>query len=184
MSIDENSIRKSMNECVDGFSSELKKVRTGRVHVAMLDSVQVSYYGNMTPLNQVASISCPDARSFLISPWESSTLKDIEAAIVKSNLGMSPQNDGKFIRLKVPELTEQRRLDLIKQIKKMAEDRRVSLRMIRRDTNEKIKEKFKDKEIGEDQKKTDIDLVQKIIDDYIKKVDTICEKKEADLKTI
>ena len=132
----------------------------------------------------MASISCPDARSFLISPWENSTLKEIEAALVKSNLGMSPQNDGKVIRLRVPELTEERRLDLIKQVRKMAEDRRVSLRMIRRDANENVKEELKKKEISEDQKKADIELVQEITDEYIKKVDEICEKKEEELKTI
>ena len=188
MSIEESQLKsdltKSMESAITAFKKELSKVRTGRATVSMLDVVQVSYYGAMTPLQQVATVSCPDSRSFLITPWESSTLKDIEAAIVKSNLGMSPQNDGKAIRLKVPELTEERRLELIKQVKKMAEDSRVSIRMSRQDANHHLKKSLKSKEISEDQQKSFLEIVQKITDDYVKKVDEICGEKEVDLKKI
>ena len=108
-----------MKQATVSLVEEFKKVRTGRAQVSMLDGVKVEYYGNMTPLNQVASVSCPDARSFLITPWETSVLKSIESSIVKSDIGMAPINDGKVIRLKLPELTEERRKDLVKKTKKM-----------------------------------------------------------------
>ena len=112
------SVEKKMKSAVESLSEGFKKVRTGRAQVSMLDGIRVDYYGNMTPLNQVASISCPDARSFLISPWEVSVLKSIELSIVKSDVGMAPINDGKVIRLKLPDLTEERRKELVKKIKK------------------------------------------------------------------
>ena len=173
-----------MKRAIESLNNELKKVRTGRANVSMLDSVHVDYYGSSTPLNQVASLSCPDARSFMIAPWEVNILKDIEAAIVKSNLGMSPQNDGKVIRLKVPELTEERRKDLVKNVKKIAEEVRVSVRMGRRNANDIIKKMLKDKEIGEDEQKKSVDRIQKITDQYIESVDKISAEKEKDLLTI
>ncbi|MCB0413137.1 MAG: ribosome recycling factor [Bdellovibrionales bacterium] len=173
-----------MKRAIESLNNELKKVRTGRANVSMLDSVHVDYYGSSTPLNQVASLSCPDARSFMIAPWEVNILKDIEAAIVKSNLGMSPQNDGKVIRLKVPELTEERRKDLVKNVKKIAEEARVSVRMGRRNANDIIKKMLKDKEIGEDEQKKSVDRIQKITDQYIESVDKISAEKEKDLLTI
>lgn len=176
--------RDSMDKAVSSLVDELKKVRTGRANVSMLDSVKVNYYGSLTALNQVASVSCPDSRTFVISPWESSILKDIEAAIVKSNLGMAPQNDGKIIRLKVPELTEERRKDLVKSIKKTVEDARVSVRMARRDANEKVKKAQKNKEIGEDQEKVLLDKIQVTTDEFIKKIDQISDEKEKDLLSI
>ena len=127
-----NTAEVAMKKAIDALVEDLKKVRTGRATVAMLDPVMVNYYGTPTPLNQVASISTPDARSFLITPWEASVLKEIEQGIVKASLGLAPQNDGKAIRLKVPELTEERRKDLVKNVKKLAEDARVSVRMARR----------------------------------------------------
>lgn len=178
------STKDSMQKAVDALIDDLKKVRTGRANVTMLDSVKVNYYGSLNPLNQVASVSCPDSRSFLISPWETSILKDIEAAIIKANLGMAPQNDGKVIRLKVPELTEERRKDLVKSIKKTVEDARVSVRMARRDANELIKAAQKDKEIGEDDEKVYLDEIQKITDSFIKNIDEISDKKEQELLTV
>lgn len=174
----------SMKKSIDSLIEELKKVRTGRANVSMLDSVKVNYYGSLNPLNQVASVTCPDSKSFLISPWEASILKDIEAAIIKSNLGMAPQSDGKVIRLKVPELTEERRKDLVKSIKKTVEDARISVRMARRDANELIKTAQKKKEIGEDDEKSYLEEIQKITDSYIKKVDSIADEKEKELLTI
>ncbi len=172
---------KSMQQALHALTDELQKVRTGRANVSMLDGVRVIYYGNPSPLNQVASVSCPDARSFLIAPWEVSILKDIESALIKANLGMAPQNDGKVIRLKVPELTEERRKDLVKSVKKIAEDARVAIRMGRRDANEAYKKALKDKAISEDEQKKYSDEIQTLTDNFIKKVDEVAAQKEADL---
>lgn len=173
-----------MENAVKALGEELKKVRTGRAQVSMLDSIRVNYYGNLSPLSQVASISTPDAKSFLIAPWEVSVLKEIEQAIVKSDLGMAPMNDGKVIRLKVPDLTEERRKDLAKQVKKIAEDSRVSIRMARRDANEEVKKLSKDKVVSEDEgKKAEADI-QKLTDDSIKKIDQIADEKEKSILTI
>lgn len=173
-----------MKKTINAFADELKKVRTGRAHTSMLDSVRVNYYGTPSPLAQVASVSCPDPKSFLIAPWESSILKEIETAIVKSEVGMTPLNDGKVIRLKLPDLTEARRKDLVKNTKKISEDARIAVRMIRRDCNETVKKAFKDKDITEDDQKNLNDKVQKMTDDFIKKIDTISADKEKDIMTI
>lgn len=176
--------RDKMEKGVGALTNELKKVRTGRAQVSMLDNIKVDYYGTLSPLNQVAALSCPDAKSFLISPWEASLLKEIEAAIIKSDLGMTPQNDGKVIRLRVPELTEERRKEMVKSIKKVVEDARVAIRLARRDANEALKKMQKDKQISEDELKKGTDDIQKLTDDYIKKVDVIGEQKEKELMTL
>lgn len=173
-----------MEKALQGLLAELKKVRTGRAQISMLDGIKVNYYGTPTPLNQVSALSTPDARSFLISPWEISILKEIEQSIVKSDLGMSPMNDGKVIRLKVPELTEDRRKDLVKNIKKICEDARVSVRMVRRDANDGLKQQLKDKAISEDENKRFQEEVQKLTDDYIKKIDGFATDKEKELMTL
>lgn len=174
----------NMEKALQGLQGELKKVRTGRAQISMLDAIKVNYYGTPTPLNQVSALSTPDARSFLISPWETSILKEIEQAIVKSDLGMSPMNDGKVIRLKVPELTEDRRKDLVKNIKKICEDARVAVRMVRRDSNDLLKGQLKDKAISEDENKRFQEEVQKLTDDYIKKIDQLAADKEKELMTL
>lgn len=179
-----NTTKDRMDKSIASITNELGKVRTGRANVAMLDGVRVNYYGNPTPLNQVAAISCPDARSFLIAPWENSMLKEIEQGIVKSDIGLAPINDGKVIRLKVPDLTEERRKDLAKQVKKIAEEGRVAIRMHRRDANEEIKKALKDKAISEDENKRLNEEIQKMTDDYIKKIDTISEEKEKSILTV
>ena len=162
------SAQDKMEKALLALQNELKKIRTGRAQVSMLDNIRVNYYGNMSPLNQVAAVSCPDAKSFLIAPWEGSILKEIESSIVKSDIGMTPMNDGKVIRLKVPDLTEERRKDLVKQTKKIVEDARVTVRLGRRDANEEVKKSLKDKAVSEDEaKKTETDI-QKLTDDYIK----------------
>ncbi len=171
----------AMDKAVDSLARDLSKVRTGKANVSMLEIVRVNYYGTPTPLTQVAAVSCPDARSFLIAPWEVSLLKEVESSIVKSDLGMTPMNDGKVIRLKLPELTEDRRKDLVKQVKKAVEDCRVAIRLARRDANEGVK---KDKTIPEDQSKRLQDEVQKMTDDYIAKVDKIGTDKEKELMTL
>ena len=174
----------SMKTAITALTNELKKVRTGRAQVSMLDAVRVNYYGQFVPLNQVGSVSCPDARSFMIAPWETNLLKELEQSIIKSDIGMAPQNDGKVIRLRLPELTEERRRDLVKNIKKIVEDARVAIRMARRDANDSLKEALKNKTISEDENKKATDSIQKLTDDYIKKVDQIGTEKEKELLTI
>lgn len=176
--------QEKMEKTIGSLNQELKKIRTGRAQVSMLDSIKVNYYGSLTPLSQVASISTPDAKSFLIAPWEASILKEIEAAIVKSDIGMAPMNDGKAIRLKVPDLTEERRKELVKQTKKVVEDAKVAIRMARRDANEVTKKALKDKLISEDENKKSEAEIQKLTDEYIKKVDGIAEDKEKSIMTI
>lgn len=174
----------SMEKSIESLHVELKKVRTGRAQASMLDSVMVDYYGTATALSQVATVSCPDAKSFQITPWEVSVLKDIEAGIIKSNIGMSPQNDGKSVRLKLPELTEERRKDMVKKIKKTIEDAKISIRMARRNANESLKALLKAKEISEDDQKRSLDEIQKSTDEFITKVDSIGTEKEKELMTI
>lgn len=179
-----NQALEKMEKALNGLKNELAKVRTGRAQVSMLDNIKVNYYGQPTPLNQVAAISCPDAKSFLIAPWEGSILKEIEQSIVKSDIGMAPINDGKVIRLRVPDLTEERRKDLVKQVKKIVEDSRVATRLVRRDANEEIKKALKDKLISEDEAKRAETDIQKLTDDYIKKVDAVADEKEKSIMTI
>lgn len=173
-----------MEKALGALNNELKKIRTGRAQVSMLDSIKVNYYGTLSPLSQVAAISTPDAKSFLIAPWEAAILKEIESSIIKSDIGMTPMNDGKVIRLKVPDLTEERRKDLVKQTKKIVEDAKVAIRMARRDANETTKKALKDKEISEDENKKSEAEIQKLTDDFIKKVDAVAEEKEKSIMTI
>jgi ribosome recycling factor len=186
--LDINSLKSKtetkMKEALVALSNEFKKIRTGRAQISMLDSVRVDYYGNPTPLNQVASVTCPDARSFLITPWEASVLKAIESAIVKSDVGMAPINDGKGIRLKLPDLTEDRRKVLVKESKKAVEDAKVALRMARRDANEELKTALKDKALSEDENKQYQDEVQKLTDKYTVDVDKMAADKEKEIMTI
>lgn len=180
----QKTVEDEMRKSLEALSNELSKIRTGRANVQMLDAIRVDYYGNQSPISQVAAVSCPDARSFLISPWESSVLKEIEAAIVKSNLGMAPMNDGKVIRMRLPELTEERRKELVKHAKKIIEEARVSIRMKRRDANEELKKSLKDKTLSEDEFKKLSDSIQKATDDFISKVDKVGEDKEKEIMTV
>lgn len=179
-----SSTKAKMEKAVLGLTEELKKVRTGKAQVSMLDNIRVNYYGQLSPLSQVASVSTPDAKTFLIAPWESSILKEIEMSIVKSDIGMAPINDGKVIRLKVPDLTEERRKDLAKQVKKITEDARVAVRLVRRDGNEEVKKALKDKLVSEDEAKKGEADIQKLTDDCIKKIDAIADEKEKSILTI
>jgi len=186
--INVNDLKKNtenkMKTAVLALSNEFKKIRTGRAQVTMLDAVRVDYYGNPTPLNQVASVTCPDARSFMITPWETSLLKAIENAIVKSDVGMAPINDGKVVRLRLPDLTEDRRKELVKQSKKAVEDAKVAVRLARRDANEEVKTALKDKAISEDQNKQFLDEIQKMTDKYTADVDKLSAEKEKEIMTI
>ncbi len=174
----------NMEKALAALANELKKVRTGRAQISMLDPIRVNYYGTPTPLNQVSAVSTPDAKTFLIAPWESQLLKEIEQSIVKSDLGMSPMNDGKVIRLKLPDLTEQRRKDLVKSCHKLVEDSKVAIRMARRDANEAFKKAQKDKVISEDENKRAQDEIQKLTDQYIEKSDKLSQEKEKEIMTI
>ena len=178
------SAKDSMEKSLVSLGNELKKVRTGRAQISMLDNVKVNYYGNPTPLNQVSAVSTPDAKSFLIAPWEAQMLKEIEQAIIKSDLGMSPINDGKVIRLKVPDLNEERRKEMVKNTKKIVEDAKVAIRMARRDANELLKKALKDKAISEDDNKRAEQDIQKLTDQYIEKVDKVSAEKEKEIMTI
>jgi ribosome recycling factor len=174
----------SMDKALAALADHLKKVRTGRAQISMLDNVRVNYYGNPTPLNQVSAVSTPDAKTFMIAPWENQMLKEIEVALQKSDVGMAPINDGKVIRLKLPDLTEQRRKELVKSCHKLVEDAKVAIRMGRRDANEALKTSLKDKKISEDENKRAQDEIQKLTDSYIEKADKLAADKEKEIMTI
>jgi len=173
-----------MKAAIEKLKEKLKKIRTGRAHASLLDGLSVSYYGNPSELSHIASISCPDARTLLIAPWDQGALKSIEEALIKSSLGMAPQNDGKSIRLKVPELTEDRRLEIIRHFKKDVEQCRVELRQVRQEINTRIRKQLKDKTISEDESKKAEDEVQKQINSFNKQVDEISSKKEQELTKV
>lgn len=173
-----------MQKTLDVLSKELAAVRAGRANPAVLDKITVEYYGAPTPLNQVAAISTPDPRTLAIQPWDGSVLKAIEKAIQVSDLGINPQNDGRAIRLVFPALTEERRRDLAKQVKKYSEDAKVAVRNIRRDAMEKFKAQKKKSEITEDDFKVIEKDMQKLTDDYIKEVERIADEKEKELMEI
>ena len=173
-----------MKKTCDALESQFATIRAGRANSAVLDQITVDYYGSPTPINQVASIATPDARSLLIQPWDASVLKGIEKAIMTSDLGIHPQNDGRMIRLVFPPLTEERRLDLVKQTRKYGEEAKVAIRNIRRDAIEKFKKQQKASEITEDDYKNTEKDIQKLTDDFIKEIENIMSKKEKELKEI
>ena len=166
------------------LSTQFDTVRAGRANAAVLDQIEVDYYGTPTPIRQIASISSPDARTLLIQPWDGSTLKLIEKAILTSELGINPQNDGRAIRLVFPQLTEERRKDLTKQVKKYGEDSKVAIRNVRRDAVDFVKKSQKKGEMTEDDEKKAEKDIQDLTDKYIKKVDEMCAKKEKELMEI
>ena len=170
-----------MGKSVESFQKELVRIRTGRATPNLLDSIKVDYYGAETPLNQVASINIPEPRSIAIQPWDKGMLGAIEKAILKSDLGITPINDGIFVRLNIPALTEERRKDLVKTVKKITEEYRVAIRNIRRDANEQLKKAEKASEISEDQSKRALDGVQELTDNYIKDIDKIMAEKEIEI---
>jgi ribosome recycling factor len=173
-----------MNKALQALQNDLGKLRTGRASPAMLDGIRVDYYGTATPLNQVATVGVPEARLITVQPWEATLIPEIEKSILEANIGLTPSNDGKIVRLPVPKLTEERRKDIVKQIKAHAEEARVSVRHARRDANEVLKKLQKDGDITEDDLKKSQDRVQKLTDDHIAKVDQVIENKEKDIMTI
>jgi len=173
--------REKMGDSVDALKDEFKRIRTGRASLALFEGIRVSYYGTPTPLNQIASLSIPESRLIVIQPWDQSVIGEIEKEILKSELGLTPMNDGKVIRVPIPPLTEERRRELVRVVRKIAEEHKVSIRNIRRDTNELLKGLKKDGEISEDDFYRGQDKVQKITDDYIRLVDQTCQEKEKEI---
>ncbi len=184
MSVDFSDFSRRMEKALDHLADEFGAVRAGRANAKVLDRITVEYYGSETPLNGVATISTPDARTLVIQPWDTTLLKEIQKSIQASDLGINPQNDGKVIRLIFPQLTEERRKDLTKQVKKYAEEAKVAMRNIRRDGMDYVKKLKKDSEVTEDeQKKAEKDL-QDILDKYIKKADEALAAKEKELMSL
>jgi len=173
-----------MDKTCDVLAEQFDTVRAGRANAAVLKPINVDYYGTPTPINQLANISTPDPRTLAIQPWDASVLKNIEKAILASEIGINPQNDGKIIRLVFPQLTEERRKELVKQVKKYGEEAKVAVRNIRRDAMDHFKKAQKNSEITEDDLKDMEKEFQKVTDDYIKKVDELCTKKEKELSEI
>jgi len=170
-----------MGKSIDALENELKRVRTGRASLNILDGIRVDYYGTQTPLNQMASLSVPESRLIVIQPWDATVIKDIEKALLASDLGLTPSSDGKLIRLAIPPLTEERRKELVKVIGKMCEDYKVAIRNIRRDSNEFLKMAKKEGDISEDDLFKGQDKVQEITDEFVKRIDEIFKEKEKEI---
>jgi ribosome recycling factor len=166
------------------LKAELAKVRTGRASTALVDTVHVDYYGSSVPLSQVANVTTPDARTIQIAPWEGSMIGAIEKSILAANIGLTPQNDGKVIRISVPQMTEERRKEMVKLVKKMGEESKVALRNQRRDANEEVKKQEKAKSLSEDDAKKSMDLVQKKTDEKVAEIDKIVVSKEKEIMTV
>lgn len=171
----------SMGKTITSLKNELKRLRTGRANASLLDGIRVDYYGTPTPVNQMASVSVPESRLITIQPWDVSVIKEIEKAIMKSDLGLTPSNDGKIIRIAIPPLTEERRKQLAKNVHKICEDHKVAIRNIRRDANDLLKAAKKDSEISEDDAFKGQDQVQKVTDGFIKDIDDIFKEKEKEI---
>jgi len=174
-------VKRKMNKVLEVLAVDLSRVRTGRASVALLEGIKVEAYDTTMPLPQVASLAAPEPRLLTVQPWDPTLLGDIEKAILKSDLGLTPANDGKLIRLPIPALTTERRKELVKVVKKMGEDSKVALRNVRREGNDRLKDMKKDKELSEDEAHRAQDEVQKITDDFIKKVDAQTAEKEQEI---
>jgi ribosome recycling factor len=174
----------NMNHAIEALKKDFNRVRTGRASVSLLDGIRVEMYGSSMPLNQVASLSAPESRLLVVQPWDVSVISQIEKAILKSELGLTPMNDGKVIRITIPQLTEERRKELVKLVRKMAEECRVSIRNVRRDANEMLKELKKEGELSEDEAFRSQTEVQKVTDEYISKVEEVLEKKEKEVMQV
>lgn len=173
--------KESMGKTVEALKRELQRIRTGRASLSILDGIRVDYYGTPTPLNQMATLAVPESRQITIQPWDASVIKDIEKAILKSDLGLTPSNDGKILRISIPPLTEERRKELVKVIHKMCEDHKVTVRNIRRDSNDLLKSLKKDGDISEDEAFRSQEEVQKITDERIKLIDECYSEKEKEI---
>lgn len=179
-----DTMTKNMEKTLQSLQKELVKLRTGRASTALVDGIHVDYYGSSSPINQVANITTPDARTIQVVPWEASTLASIEKAILAANIGLTPQNDGKLIRIPLPPLTEERRKDMVKTLKRMGEETKVAVRNHRRDGNEEIKTLEKDKTISSDESKKWMDQIQKKTDEKTAEVDKLIAAKEKEIMTV
>jgi len=173
-----------MKTTLKALKDEFNTIRTGRASAALFDKIRVDYYGQPTPLNQIATISIPEARLVVIQPWDKSTLNEIEKAIQKSELSVNPSNDGKVIRINIPPLTEERRKEFVKVARNIAEQSRVAIRNVRRDANEELKKLLKEGEISEDEEKKLAEEIQKLTDQYIKEINTLLEDKEKEIMEV
>ncbi len=176
--------KERMGKAISALKGDMNSVRAGRANPSLLDRVMVDYYGTATPLKQMATISAPEPRLLVVQPWDKSGIGDVEKAIMKSDLGLSPASDGNLIRLAIPQLTEERRIELARVVRKKAEEGRVAIRNIRRDANDMIKELGKEGEISEDDERWAQDEVQKITDEHVKQVDEILQAKEAEIMEV
>ncbi len=177
-------LEERMGKSVEALKREYSRLRTGRASISLLDGIRVSYYDTPTPLNQMASLAVPEPRLIVVQPWDKTALEDIEKAILKSELGLTPMNDGKVIRISIPPLTEERRKELVKVARKMAEENKVAVRNIRRDANEMLKDLKKEKEITEDELFRSQEEVQKTTDRFISQVEELCSAKEKEILEI
>lgn len=182
--MDYNKFEEKMIKSISVFEENLSEIRAGRANPAILNKIMIDYYGTPTPINQVAGISVPEARMIVIQPWDGSILKEIEKEILKSDIGINPNNDGKVIRLTFPELNEERRKEIVKDIRKMAEEAKVAIRSIRRDAIDEAKAMQKNSEISEDDLKVSEDKIQKLTDKYVEEIDKILDKKEKEVMSI
>jgi len=173
-----------MKKAVAAYQRELSSLRAGRATPTLLDRIEVDYYGTLTPLNQLAGVTAPEPRLLVVQPWDKQSLPEVEKAIMKSDLGLTPSNDGNVIRLTIPELTEERRKDLVKFVKKKAEEGRVAIRNIRRDANDSIKQLEKESEISEDESKRAQNEIQELTDERIKEVEQVLEAKEKEVMEV
>lgn len=177
----ETNARSRMEKVLADLQHEMAHIRTGRASIGLLDSVRVDYYGSPVPLNQVAQLHVPEPAMITVQPWDSSTIGAIEKAIRNSDLGLNPSNDGKIVRVPIPPLTEERRRDLAKKLSHLAEERRIGMRNIRRDANEQLKKMLKDKQISEDEERQALDIIQKLTDSQISKIDQAAKAKEKEI---
>ena len=182
--MDYSNIEEKMEKSVGVFETNLSEIRAGRANPAILNKISVDYYGTSTPINQVAGISVPEARLIVIQPWDMSVLKEIERAILAADIGITPNNDGKVIRLAFPELNEERRKELVKDVKKMGEEAKVAVRNARRDGIDEARRKQKDSEITEDELKQAEDQIQKLTDKYVNEIDNLINNKEKEIMTV
>ena len=182
--MDYTNLKEKMEKAINTYNERLSEIRAGRANPAILNKVRIDYYGTQTPINQVAGISVPEARLIVIQPWDLSVLKEIERAILASDIGITPNNDWKVIRLNFPELNEERRKEIVKDIRKMGEEAKVAIRQIRRDGIDEFKKMQKDSAITEDDLKLAEDNIQKLTDKYVEEIDKILEGKEKEIMTL
>jgi len=176
--------KKGMEKCVEDMRKNLASIRTGRASVSILDNVQANYYGNLTPINQMASLSAPDPTLIVIQPWDPSTIPAIEKAILASDLGLNPTNDGKVVRLPIPPLTQERRKQLAKSVAHIGEQHKIAVRQVRHEANDRLKGYLKDKKISEDEEKDALKKVQDLTNAHIEKIEELQKKKEAEILEI